>query len=207
MDTQEEAQEYEAMDHAAANDSAVARFLEIGGGHGRLLDLGTGPGHIPILIAQARSEARIVAVDAAQTMLNLADKNIDEAGVSDRITLRQANVRNLPFDDGSFDEVFSNTILHHIPDPLVFLREAWRVLAPGGVLLIRDLFRPTTEDEAWALVDKHATEGTKTQRQLLFDSLHAALTLEEARSAVTEVGMTGASVEMSSDRHYTIECH
>lgn len=207
MDTQEEAQEYDAMDHVAANESVLARFLEIGGGRGRAVDLGTGPGHIPVLIARARPEARIVAVDAAQTMLDLARERVDQAGLADRITLQQANVRDLPFGDDSFDEVFSNSILHHIPDPLDFLREAWRVLVPGGVLLIRDLFRPASEGQAWALVDEHAAGASDCQRQLLFDSLHAALTLEEARSTVAEVGMSGASVEMSSDRHYTIECH
>ena len=59
---------------------------------------------------------------------------------------------------------------------------------------------------AWALVDKHSAGATDTQRQLLFDSLHAALTRAEARKLVDAVEMTGATVEMTSDRHYTIEC-
>ena len=80
------------------------------------------------------------------------------------------------------------------------------MLRPGGILLIRDLHRPETCAEAWALVDKHAAGATQAQQQLLFDSLHAALTLEEAKEAVTTAGITGATVAMTSDRHYTIEC-
>ena len=74
------------------------------------------------------------------------------------------------------------------------------------MLLIRDLYRPPTEADAWALVDEHAAGATEAQRQLLFDSLHAALTLNEARALVTAAGMTSATTEMTSDRHYTIEC-
>ena len=100
--------------------------------------------------------------------------------------------------------MISNTILHHIPEPLFFLEEAARVRKPGGVLVIRDLYRPETEEQAHELVRLHASTATADQQKMLFDSLHAGLTLDEARAMVAEVGMTGASVEMTSDRHYTI---
>ena len=75
----------------------------------------------------------------------------------------------------------------------------------SGVLMIRDLYRPPSEADAWALVDRHAAGATDAQRRLLFDSLHAALTLEEAEEAVRAAGIAGARVAMTSDRHYTIE--
>lgn len=206
MDTEAEASDYDAMDHAAANRDVVDRLLAIGGGPGRVIDLGTGPGDIPILIAQACPEAELLGIDAAATMLEIARVKVAAAGLADRIEFQQAEVKALPFRSDSFDCVFSNTILHHIPRPIEFLSEAWRVLRPGGVLLIRDLFRPTNVEAAWALVDEHAADANESQRKLFFDSLHAALTLTEARSVVAEAGMTGATVEMTSDRHYTIEC-
>ena len=76
MDTAEEAEGYDDMDHTGANGAVVQRFFDIGGGPGRTLDLGTGPGHIPILIARACAEARIVAVDAAEHMLVIARKKV-----------------------------------------------------------------------------------------------------------------------------------
>lgn len=206
MDTEAEARSYAAMDHTEANHSVAGRFLALGGGHGLTLDLGTGPADIPILMATQRPGGRYVAVDAAWEMLRLARLRVSEHGLTGRILLHQADVKRLPYPADSFDAVFSNTILHHIPEPIDLLREAWRVLKPGGVLLIRDLYRPPTEAAAWALVDKHAADADETQRQLLFDSLHAALTLEEARQVVAAARMTGATVEMTSDRHYTIEC-
>jgi len=50
----------------------------------------------------------------------------------------------------------------------------------------------------------HAGDGSDSHRRMLFDSLHAALTLEEARELVLAAGLGEASVEMTSDRHYTI---
>ena len=206
MDTEVEAHSYAAMDHAEANHSVAERFFALGGGHGLTLDIGTGPGDIPILMAGQRPEGRYVAVDAAWEMLKLARPKISDHHLTGRIALHQVDAKQLPYPTNSFDAVFSNTILHHIPAPVDLLREGWRVLKPGGVLLIRDLYRPPTEAAAWELVDKHAAGATDAQRQLLFDSLHAALTLVEARELVADVEMTGATVEMTSDRHYTIEC-
>lgn len=207
MDTEVEAHSYAAMDHTAANQSVAERFFALGGGHGFTLDIGTGPGDIPILMASRRPGGRYVAVDAAWEMLKLARERVSSSGLAERIFLHQADAKRLPHATDSFDAVFSNTILHHIPEPIDLLHEAWRVLKPGGVLLIRDLYRPATETDAWALVDLHAAGATADQRRLLFDSLHAALTLEEARELVAAAaGMAGATVEMTSDRHYTIEC-
>lgn len=205
MDTVEEAESYEAMDHSAANQSVADRFLEIGGGRGLVLDIGTGPGVIPVLLAETVSSLRLVAVDAARQMLRLARRHVLSAGFQDRVALHCADAKRLPYPDGTFDGVFSNSILHHIPDPVHLLAEAGRVLKPGGTLLVRDLYRPETEEEAWRLVNLHAGEADEIQQKLLFDSLHAALTVEEAREATSRAGIPDASVQMSSDRHYTIE--
>ncbi len=204
MDTNEESDSYDAMDHGSANGDFVEFFTKAGGGCGQILDIGTGPGDIPLLIAARHTEAQITAIDAAATMLSIAKKKIEAAGMTERIALQQADAKGLAFADSSFDAVISNTILHHIPQPLELLREARRVLKPGGLLVIRDLFRPETKDEAWALVNKHAAAGTKAQQKLLYDSLHAGLTVVEARDTVKAAGLCHASVEMTSDRHYTI---
>lgn len=207
MDTPDEAESYQAMDHSAANASVVARFLELGGGRcQRVLDLGTGPGDIPILLAQRTPQGpHITAVDAAATMLALARPKLPPLGLQQRIAFEQADVKQLPYADQSFDGVFSNTILHHIPEPVGFLRECARVFRPGGVLLVRDLCRPADEHAAWRLCDLHAAGATAQQRQLLFASLCAALTLDEARQCARDAGLGRAQVLMSSDRHYSIE--
>ena len=206
MDTAEEADGYQDMDHSAANEAVVNDFLTIGGGScGSVVDLGTGPGDIPILLAQRSEIPSIVGIDAAEHMLRLARPKVDTLGLSSRISFQLADVKQLPFADGAFDGVFSNTILHHIPEPLFFLREAGRVLAPNGKLLIRDLYRPADEATVQQLVDLHAATANSYQRKLFHDSLCASLTLEEIRECAADAGLGRARIEMTSDRHYTIE--
>ena len=72
MDTQEEADGYDAMDHSAANAAFAKRMQELGA-HGRVLDIGCGPGHIPLLLCEALPQARIVGVDLAAHMLRHAE--------------------------------------------------------------------------------------------------------------------------------------
>ncbi len=206
MDTPEEAGNYAAMDFQAVNQAVVDAFLGLGGAAcRRVVDLGTGPGDIPLLLAANSAIPTIVGVDAAATMLALAGPKAQRLGLSQRVRFERADVKALPFANGSFDGVLSNTILHHIPEPIAFLREAARVLAPDGVLMIRDLYRPTSMAEARRLVAVHAAAANPAQQQLLLDSLCAALTLDEARGCVDAAGLQRARVTMTSDRHYTIE--
>ena len=204
MDTVEDATEYDAMDHQEANASFVGRLVELGAG-GRTLDIGTGPGHIPLLVCEKIPGATVVGIDLAARMLEIAERHRAASPHADRVELRQADAKGLDFPDASFDTVYSNTILHHIPDPLPFLREARRVLAPGGALLIRDLFRPESMVRLQELVAQHAPDATPYQRQLFGDSLHAALTPAELREAADASGLADAEIVIDSDRHMSLQ--
>lgn len=206
MDTPDEANSYAAMDFTAVNTAVVDGFLALGGGSCRnVVDLGTGPGDIPLQLAQRSSIPSITGVDAAATMLALARPKAQRLGLDRRVRFERADVKHLPYGAGSFDGVFSNTILHHIPEPTEFLREAARILAPGGVLMIRDLCRPETPAAARRLVELHAAAADAVQQELLYASLCAALTLPEVRAAAASAGLGRARIHMTSDRHYTIE--
>ncbi len=209
MDTVEEASDYDAMDHSGPNAAFVERLLALGA-RGKMLDIGTGPAHIPILLLRALDErgvggASVVALDAAQTMLAVAEQRVREAGLADRITLARGDAKGLPYPDGAFDAVFSNTILHHIPDPRPFLREAARVLRKGGVFLIRDLYRPATPERRDELVELHAQSATPAQKELFRNSLSAALTTEELSALIEELGLPGLEVAVDSDRHMSLQ--
>lgn len=204
MDDAEEAAEYDAMDHRAPNTAFVQRLVELGA-RGRMLDIGTGPGHVPPLVCERVPDARVVGVDLAATMLAHAERHRLRSPHAARIEYRRADAKRLPFEDGSFDAVFSNTILHHIPDPRPFLREARRVLRPGGTLLVRDLFRPDSVQRADELVQLHAGGETPRQRELLRASLCAALTPDELRAVADECGLADARVVVDSDRHVSLQ--
>ena len=203
MDSPEEANSYNEMDHSAVNDLFAADFLAAGGGEGDILDLGTGTALIPIALCEQANDCRVMAVDAAISMLDLARYNIEAAGMIDRITLDKCDAKNLPYEDHMFAAVMSNSIVHHIPEPLAVLKEAVRVTAPGGLLFFRDLMRPQSQEQLAELVQQYAGEEPEHARQMFADSLHAALSLEEIRNLVADLGFEKPTVEATSDRHWT----
>ena len=109
----------------------------------------------------------------------------------------------MPYPDGQFDVVISNSIIHHIPIPEQVFREMVRVISPGGRLFVRDLMRPDDEATLAQLVETYAATANPNQRKLFADSLHAALTLDEVRAIITGLGFDAETVVATSDRHWT----
>jgi ubiquinone/menaquinone biosynthesis C-methylase UbiE len=205
MDTEAEALEYDSMDFLAVNTVFAQRVVELGSRIAQVLDLGTGTARIPILIAQARPEWQVVAIDLAESMLAIAGENVVRAKLENQIQLQLMDAKQLPYPSSSFDGVISNSLIHHLPDPLPFFRELKRVLKPQGFILLRDLLRPSSPAIADAMVTEIGTEYSPHQTQLFRDSLGAAFTLAEIQSFVETVGLSDVKVYQSSERHWTIE--
>jgi ubiquinone/menaquinone biosynthesis C-methylase UbiE len=207
MDTVEDAQEYDAMDHAAVNECFVTDLLAAlatrAANSLAVLDLGAGTGLIPIELCRRAPRIHVVAVDAAAHMLAVARKNVAAAGLANRIELVRGDAKGLQFESATFDAVISNSIIHHVAEPGQVIAEAVRMAAQGGLLFHRDLCRPASEAEVDRLVATYAAGATPYQEKLLADSLRAALTLEEMRTHVAEFDFSPNTVQMNSDRHWT----
>jgi ubiquinone/menaquinone biosynthesis C-methylase UbiE len=205
MDSLEEARDYDAMDHREVNRRFVEDLLAVLGDEppGDVLDLGTGTALIPIELCRACEECRIMAVDAAVSMLELARINLEIAMLTHRVQLDRVDAKAIPHRDAMFHTVMSNSIVHHIPEPVAVLKEAVRVTEPGGLLFIRDLMRPADKAELRRLVELYAGGENEHARQMFADSLHAALTLEEIQSLVAQLGFPASTVAATSDRHWT----
>ena len=203
MDIAAEARDYDAMDHGAVNAAFVGDFLVAWPGGNPILDLGTGTALIPIELCRRSTAAQIVGVDLAAEMLKVGAANVAAASMVGRIELRQADAKSLPFSDGTFGALMSNSIVHHIPEPRQALADALRVTRPGGLLFLRDLMRPADAETLDRLVDQYAAGANDHQRQMFADSLHAALTLNEIRALVANLGFDPGTVHASSDRHWT----
>jgi ArsR family transcriptional regulator len=102
----------------------------------RLLDIGTGTGRVLELLAPSVRQA--LGVDASKAMLALARSRLSGPGFA-HTAVRLADMYRLPLADRSFDTVVLQMVLHHAEDPAGAVREATRVLAPGGQLLVIDL--------------------------------------------------------------------
>jgi ubiquinone/menaquinone biosynthesis C-methylase UbiE len=203
MDTEAEAVDYDTMDHGEVNRVFVDDLLAEGPGPGEMLDLGTGTAQIPIELCRRHPEARVLAVDVAEHMIRVGRQNVEAAGLQDRIHLQCVDAKRLPWSEGRFATVISNSIVHHLAEPIVALQEAWRVAVPGGLIFFRDLFRPADETELGRIVETYAAGANDHQRQMFADSLRAALTVEEMRELVARLDAPPESVRATSDRHWT----
>jgi ubiquinone/menaquinone biosynthesis C-methylase UbiE/DNA-binding transcriptional ArsR family regulator len=114
-----------------------------------LLDIGTGTGRVLELMAP-RIE-RGLGIDQSREMLGVARANLQRAGFN-HCSVRQADLFQLPLPAESFDAVTIHQVLHFLDDPSIAVREAARVLRPGGLMVIVD-FAPHQMEE---LRERHA---------------------------------------------------
>jgi ArsR family transcriptional regulator len=125
-----------ALDPATPTPAGVdARIIDLMAGEhlGELLDIGTGTGRMLRLLGVNAESA--VGIDISREMLVLARSNLHAAGL-DHLSVRQGNMYQLRFADGSFDTVTIDQVLYRAEQPDEVLREAARVLRPGGRLLL-----------------------------------------------------------------------
>ena len=204
MDSPQEARSYDAMDHEAVNNLFVDDFLSATEDFaGSVLDVGTGTARIPVVLCHRWPHCELTGIDLSRQMLQLAEGNIEAAGLASRISLAHTDAKHLPYDDNTFAAVISNSILHHIPQPARVLAEAVRVVKPGGILFWRDLIRPVDERTLDRLVEMYAGGENVHQQKLFRDSLWAAFCIDEMQELVSNLGFDPLSVQATSDRHWT----
>jgi ubiquinone/menaquinone biosynthesis C-methylase UbiE len=118
----------------------VSRLLRGSLGPGKMaVDIGTGPGTIPLHLARLHPGSRILGLDISLEMLEKAAIHREKMGMA--MPLTAADGECLPFRDNSMDAVISLFSLHHMDHPGLFFREANRIIKPEGALLIIDFRR------------------------------------------------------------------
>jgi SAM-dependent methyltransferase len=127
---------YREDDIRAFQEEAVDRLVQLTGAApgSRFLDAGCGTGYNAIRLANHGYD--VVAGDFSEEVLSRARENVAEAGVADRVELRQENLLELSLPDESADHVVCWGVLMHIPDVDRAIDELVRVLRPGGTLTI-----------------------------------------------------------------------
>lgn len=135
---------FEAMArfHSFLDRAFVRRVQLVCSPVGRLLDVGTGPGFVPILLKRQMPHLKVVGVDLSEEMIRRARKNARRAGLYRGIDFVVGDACQLPFRAGAFDCVVSFHTLHHIPEPGQALREFRRATRRSGSVYVSDLRRP-----------------------------------------------------------------
>jgi ubiquinone/menaquinone biosynthesis C-methylase UbiE len=197
MDDAEEVDAYAsaaAQAHLDAIDNTlVEHVLSLGRTRGWLLDIGTGPGGIPLKIARRLPDLHVVGVDYSVNMIRAARQAAAEQGLEARAFFQVGDGNRLCFPDGSFDLVLSNSVLHHLADPVAVINEMARVAKPAGVVLLRDLRRPGRLIFPFH-VGWHGRHYSGLMKKLFVDSVRAAYTGEELAALLRRSRVGGARV-------------
>ncbi len=206
MDTKEQAEAYAGADFSEAHDSFVTNFISRFPDFlsGDVLDLGCGTADVVIRFAQAFPNTHITGVDGAQAMLDIGLRDLEKAGFSHRITLRKCLLPDKELSSRKFDAVISNSLLHHLGNPLII----WDIIdmcsKEGAPLFVMDLLRPDRPDMAGELVQRYAGDAPPVLQKDFYNSLLAAYSADEIREQLIKTGLDYLNVEVVSDRHLIV---
>jgi ubiquinone/menaquinone biosynthesis C-methylase UbiE len=157
-----------------------------------VLDLGSGGG-IDVLLSARRvgPTGKAYGLDMTDDMLALARENQRQAGVGN-VEFLKGEIENIPLADGSVDVVISNCVINLSADKSRVLREAFRVLKPGGRFAVSDV-----------VVRGEVHERVRKSMLLWVGCIAGALEEKEYAAKLAQAGFTGISMEPT--REYSIE--
>ncbi len=154
----------------------------------RVLDLGSGGG-IDVLLSAARvgPTGFVYGVDMTPEMLDLARRNAAEAGATN-VEFHEGTIEDLPLPDGAVDAVISNCVINLSVDKPAVLREAFRVLTPGGRFGVSDV---VSED--------HLSPDQRGERGDYCGCIAGALSRAEYLAGLADAGFVDASVTFTHE--------
>ncbi len=180
--------------------SRVAEEILTSFHQGLLLDLGTGPGYLPIEVVKRSPHVRIIGVDLSRVFIRMARANANRAGCAARVHFEVGNAANLRFGAETFDWVISTGMLHVLREPVKTLRECWRVLKLGQEAWIYDPAR------VYSQVDTAHWKASLSPFERLMDRLLPLFARLNPPHACTREQVEGW-VARTPFREYTIEEH
>src|SRR5437879_11314824 len=125
------------------------------------------------------------------------------AGLVDRTALRCDRVHHTVPPERAH-AVISNSLLHHVPNPLQFWYEVKKLAQPGAVVLVMDLLRPESSEAAQAIVDKYAADEPAILRRDFYNSLLASFTEDDVAAELAEMNLSRILIDVPDDRHWIV---
>jgi SAM-dependent methyltransferase len=207
MDEAEQARAYAEADFTEPNARFVGYFEQAYPDlqAGSVLDLGCGPGDIVLRLATRHPGLVVHGIDGSDAMLRLASERLHECpGLGGRVQFIEGRLPGASLPLPAYDAVISNSLLHHLHEPLDFWRALREAGAPGAAVLVMDLFRPESEDAAHDIVRQYAGNEPAILQRDFFASLCAAFEPREVRAQLDASGLGTLEVRTVSDRHLLV---
>ncbi|MCC7325443.1 MAG: arsenite methyltransferase [Burkholderiales bacterium] len=157
-----------------------------------VLDLGSGGG-IDVILSARRvgPTGKAFGLDMTDEMLALAEENKRESGLAN-VEFLKGEIENIPLPDSAVDVIISNCVINLSGDKDRVLREAFRVLKPGGRLAVSDV-----------VVRAEVPAAIRKSMELWVGCIAGALSEDDYRSKLVQAGFAGIDVEVT--RVYGVE--
>lgn len=206
MDEDDQTAAYAAADFEEPNSRFVALFADsVGTPAGPVLDLGCGPGDIVLRLARRYPGVEIHGLDGAEAMLAHARRALErEPELASRVRFVRGLLPDGPLPRTDYAAVISNSLLHHLHHPADLWTTVCQVAVPGARVLLMDLFRPGSREDAETIVATYGAGEPEVLRRDFFNSLLAAFTPDEVREQLRAAGLHDLQVDTVSDRHLLV---
>ena len=160
---------------------------------GRLLEIGPGPAFVSIEIAKRLPDIEITGLEISDSMIEIANSNTMEQGLSNRILFRKADASKMPFSDSEFDFVVTSGSLHHWKRPMEVINEIYRVLKPGCKCIISDLVKDTPAERIREFASKI---DSRIMRWGLMHSFKEGYTVNAINALIKDTRFKSAEIEV-----------
>jgi len=148
-----------------------------------VVDLGSGAGFDAFLAAgKVGLKGKVIGVDMTEEMLQKARENAKKGGFNN-VEFRKGDIESLPVKDGKADAVISNCVINLAPDKEKVFRETYRVLKPGGRLMVSDV-----------VLTKPLPDNLKNDEELLCSCVAGAILKKDYLDLLEKAGFTGIKI-------------
>jgi trans-aconitate methyltransferase len=169
---------------------------------GIALDLGCGPGDISRRFVNAYPDSQVHAVDGSEPMIRFGESLMTPL-LQNRIHFIVGCLPVASLPQSSYEMIFCNSLLHHLPDPFVLWQCIKKYSKPGACVAVMDLLRPDSIESAHSMVNSCAANELRILQQDFYNSLLAAFSIEEITQQLEHADLT-LNIEQISDRHVFI---
>jgi len=174
---------------------------------GTALDLGCGTADITVRFSRAYPQCQLDGIDGSKNMLRYGHEFITKHGLSGQINLVQGYISDMLLNNHHYNVVISNSLLHHLNDPMVLWETIKEYAKPAAAIFVMDLLRPESEEQAKDLVAENASNEPEILKRDFYNSLLAAYRTDEVKDQLGRAGLEHLAIKVVSDRHFVVAGH